>query len=347
MTALAPHLSAFLREHLPRERAVSPHTVKTYTNCFVLLVRFAADRLKRRPTDLAVEDFGTDLILAFLDHVEVGRGSCVRTRNARLAAIRAFFRYVEYRVPACLDLALRVRAVPTKRTDTTLIDYLTRDEITAVLDAPDPRSRLGTRDRAMLHLAYAGGLRVAELLSLQIQDFPERSLATVHIIGKGRRERVLPLWRETQAALRAWLAVRPPCQAAEIFLNAKGEPMTRDGFAFRLALHVATAAKKQPSLLRKRVTPHVLRHSCAMHTLAATGDIRKVALWLGHASIQSTEAYLRADPEEKLQILAAHGSPLVKPGRFRPPADPLIMMLNDVRKRASPRGRSAPGIQSP
>lgn len=334
MTALAPHLAAFLRDHLPRERGVSPHTVTTYANCFALLVRFAANRLKRRPTDLTIEDFDPELIIAFLDHVEDARKNSPRTRNARLAAIRAFFRYVEYRVPVCLDLALRIRSVPTKRTDTTLIDYLTRDEITALLDAPDPRSRLGTRDRAMLHLAYAGGLRVAELLSLQMQDLPERSLATVHIVGKGRRERVLPLWRETQASLRAWLAVRPQCQAMEIFLNANGVPMGRDGFAFRLAKHVAAAAKKQPSLLGKRVTPHVLRHSCAMHTLAATGDIRKVALWLGHASIQSTEAYLRADPEEKLQILAAHGSPTVKPGRFKPPADPLIMMLNDVRKRA-------------
>jgi len=334
MTVLAPHLAAFLRDHLPRERNVSPHTVTTYANCFALLVRFAANWLKRRPTDLTIEDFDPELIVAFLDHAEDARKNSPRTRNARLAAIRSFFRYVEYRVPACLDLALRVRSVPTKRTDTTLIDYLTRDEITALLDAPDPLSRLGTRDRAMLHLAYAGGLRVAELLSLQLQDLPQRSLATVHIIGKGRRERVLPLWRETQATLRAWLAVRPQCQAVEIFLNANGEPMTRDGFAFRLAKHVATAAKKQPTLLRKRITPHVLRHSCAMHTLAATGDIRKVALWLGHASIQSTEAYLRADPDEKLQILAAHGSPTVKPGRFKPPTDPLIMMLNDVRKRA-------------
>src|SRR5215475_9614980 len=297
MTALSPHLAAFLRDHLPRERNVSPHTVTTYANCFTLLVRFAADRLKRRPTDLTVEDFDPKLIMAFL------------------------------------DLALRVRSIPTKRTDSTLIDYLTRDEITAVLDAPNPRSRLGTRDRAMLHLAYAGGLGVAELLSLQMQDLLGRSLATVRIMGKGRRERVLPLWRETQAALRSWLAVRPQCQWMELFLNANGQPMTRDGFAFRLAKHVATAAKKQPSLLGKQVTPHVLRHSCAMHTLAATGDIRKVALWLGHASIQSTEAYLRADPEEKLQILVAHGSPAIRPGRFRPPADPLITMLNEVRKR--------------
>jgi site-specific recombinase XerD len=222
--------------------------------------------------------------------------------------------------------------MPSKRTDTTLIDYLTRDEIVALLDAPDPRSRLGIRDRAMLHLAYAGGLRVAELLSLQLQDLPERSLATVHVMGKGRRERILPLWRETQAALRSWLAARPACETTEIFLNSNGQPMTRDGFAFRLAKHVATAAHKQPSLLTKRVTPHVLRHSCAMHTLAATGDIRKVALWLGHASLQSTEAYLRADPEEKLQILAAHSTPGIKAGQFKPPTDPLLSMLDDARK---------------
>ena len=334
MTALAPHLTAFLREHLPRERAVSPHTVKTYANCFVLLVRFASDRLKRRPTDLEIEDFGTDMIMAFLGHVEVERGSCVRTRNGRLAAIRSFFRYIEYRIPGCLDQALRVRSIPSKKADKTLIDYLDRAEIKALLDAPDPRTRLGTRDRAMLHLTYAAGLRVSELVSLQLRDFPDRSLSTVHIMGKGRRERVLPLWKETQSALRAWLVIRPETEVAEVFLNANGQPITRDGFAFRLAKHVNAAAKKQPSLLRKRVTPHVLRHSCAMHTLAATGDIRKVALWLGHASIQSTETYLRADSEEKLRILAAHGGPEISPGRFKPPSDTLIAMLNDVRKRA-------------
>jgi site-specific recombinase XerD len=321
MTALAPHLSAYLREHLPRERAVSPHTVKTYTNCFVLLVQFAADRLKRRPTDLAVEDLGTDMIMAFLDHVEVGRGSCVRTRNGRLAAIRSFFRYIEYRIPACLDQALRVRAIPTKKTDKALIDYLDRAEIKALLDAPDPRTRLGTRDRAMLHLAYACGLRVSELVSLQLRDFPDRSLSTVHIMGKGRRERVLPLWKETQIRI-ARMACDPPSSRGrrDVSQCQRAVPMTRDGFAFRSGrARQGRQRRSSRRCLRKRVTPHVLRHSCAMHTLAATGDIRKVALWLGHASIQSTETYLRADPEEKLQILAAHGAPAIKPGRFKPP----------------------------
>jgi integrase/recombinase XerD len=333
-TSLAPHLTAFLREHLPRERNTSPHTVATYAHSFTLLVRFAAERIKRRPSDLTVEDLGPELVLAFLDHTEDGRGNTARTRNVRLAAIRTFFRYIEYQAPACLDQALRVRALPVKRTDARLIDHLSRNEVEALLAAPDPRTLGGARDRAMLHLTYAAGLRVAELLSLRLDDFPERSLATVRILGKGRRERVLPLWKETRTVLQAWLAVRPSVQVPELFLNRNGERMTRDGFAHRLAEHVAVAAKKQPSLAKKRVTPHVLRHSCAMHTLAATGDIRKVALWLGHASIQSTEAYLRADPAEKLAVLGAHTPPTVKAGKFRPPSDALLSALSDIRNVA-------------
>jgi len=335
MTALAPYLTSYLRDHLPRERNASPHTVSTYAHAFALLVRFAADRLKCRPSDLTVEDMDTELILAFLDHVEAVRSNAARSRNARFAAIRSFFRYLEYTAPTCLDQALRIRSLPTKRTDKALIDYLTKEEMQVLLDAPNPRTPGGTRDRAMLHLTYACGLRVSELLSLRLTDFPERSLATVHIIGNGRRERVLPLWRETQSVMRAWLAIRPDVLAPEVFLNRDREPMTRDGFAHRLALHVETAAKKRPSILGKHVTPHVLRHSCAMHTLAATGDIRKVSLWLGHASLESTEAYLHADPAEKLAVLAAHSSPTVQKGKFRGPSDKLLAMLAQARASAS------------
>jgi site-specific recombinase XerD len=209
MTALAPLLTAFLREHLPRERNASPHTIATYAHAFALLVRFAAGRLKRRPSDLTVEEIDPDLVLAFLDHVEEERGNAARSRNARFAAIRSFFRYLEYKAPACLEQALRIRALPMKRTDKALIDYLTLEEIKELLSAPDPRSWGGVRDRAMLHLTYAAGLRVSELLSLRLDDFSGRSLSMVRILGKGRRERVLPLWRETQAALRAWIVVRP------------------------------------------------------------------------------------------------------------------------------------------
>lgn len=331
MTALAPSLAAFLREHLPRERNASHHTVAAYANTFGLLLRYAAGQLDRHPTDLTIEDLDPDLILGFLTHVEQERGNTARTRNARFAAIRSFFRYLEYKVPACLEQALRVRSLPMKKTDNALIDYLTRDEMNALLMAPDCQTVAGVRDRAMLHLTYAAGLRVSELLALQMGDLSDRSLSTVRVLGKGRRERVLPLWQETRTALRAWIAVRAPVQVQELFINREGLPLSRDGFAHRLAVHVTSAARKQPTLMEKRVTPHVLRHSCAMHTLEATGDIRKVSLWLGHASLQSTEAYLRADPTEKLAILAAREAPAVSKGKFRTP-DKLLAMLAEIQK---------------
>ena len=324
MTALAPSLAAFLREHLPCERNASPHTVASYAHAFSLLLRYAANRLGRRPTELNIEDLDPDLILGFLSHVEQDRGNTARSRNARFAAIRSFFRYLEYKVPACLEQALRVRSLPMKKTDKALIDYLTRDEMNALLAAPDPTTVAGLRDRAMLHLTYAAGLRVSELLALQMGDFSDRSLSTVRVLGKGRRERVLPLWKETQTVLRAWIAVRPSVQVQELFVNREGQPLSRDGFAHRLAVHVAAAERKRPTLAEKRVTPHVLRHSCAMHTLEATGDIRKVSLWLGHASLQSTEAYLRVDPAEKLAILASNAAPAVRKGGFRTPDLSLI-----------------------
>jgi site-specific recombinase XerD len=331
MTALAPSLAAFLREHLPCERNASPHTVASYAHAFSLLLRYAANRLGRRPTELNIEDLDPDLILGFLSHVEQDRGNTARSRNARFAAIRSFFRYLEYKVPACLEQALRVRSLPMKKTDKALIDYLTRDEMNALLAAPDPTTVAGLRDRAMLHLTYAAGLRVSELLALQMGDFSDRSLSTVRVLGKGRRERVLPLWKETQTVLRAWIAVRPSVQVQELFVNREGQPLSRDGFAHRLAVHVAAAERKRPTLAEKRVTPHVLRHSCAMHTLEATGDIRKVSLWLGHASLQSTEAYLRVDPAEKLAILASNAAPTVPKGRFRTP-DRLLAMLAEIQR---------------
>lgn len=257
----------------------------------------------------------------------------MRTRNARLAAINAFFRFLEYRVPSCLDQARRIHAIPMKRTDQALVGYLIRDELQALLDAPDPSTVSGIRDRAMLHLAFAAGMRVSELVGLRLDQI-DRSLSTVHIIGKGRRERVLPLWKETATAVKAWLKVRPASNAPELFLNARGQAMTRSGFEYVLAKHVATASRAAPSIAGKSVSPHVLRHTCAMHTLQATRDVRKVSLWLGHASLQSTEVYLRADPTEKLEALAAMAPPMLKPGRFRAP-DKLMAMLSTAGRKTS------------
>lgn len=331
MTALAPHLTAFLREHLPHERRASPHTCAAYAYSFQLLLCFAAARLRTTPSGIEIEQLDPPLILSFLEHIEEGRGNSARTRNVRLAAIKAFFRFLEYRLPSCLDQARRIRAIPMKKVDEALVSHLSRDEMQALLDAPDPRRVSGIRDRAMLHLAFAAGLRVSELVSLRIDQIDRQTVASIHVMGKGRRERVLPLWKETAAALKAWLAVRPTSGDAELFLNATGRAMTRFGFEYILAKHVAIAARKQPSIADKRITPHVLRHTCAMHTLQATRDVRKVSLWLGHASLQSTEIYLRADPTEKLEALAAMVPPSLKPGRFRSP-DKLLAMLKSVSR---------------
>ncbi len=282
--------------------------------------------MKLIPSKLTIEQLDAALIVDFLNYLEAERGNTPRTRNARSAAIKSFFRFLEYRVVSCLDQSRRIHAIPMKKTDERLIDYLTHKEIQSLLGAPDPNTLYGTRDRAMLHLCFAAGLRVSELTGLYLDQLTLHHQATIHVIGKGRRERVLPLWKETTIAAKAWIAVRPDTGAPELFLNARGKAMTRSGFEYILAKHVETATAEQPSLAKKKISPHSLRHSCAMHTLKATHDIRKVSIWLGHASLKSTEIYLRADPDEKLEILLSTRSPGLRSGKFKAP-DKLLAML--------------------
>lgn len=331
-SSLSNYLSTFLREYLPCERRASPYTCETYAYTFQLLVCFAARHLKIQPSKLKLECLDVTIIVGFLNQLEEGRGNSSRTRNARLAAIKAFFRFLEYRLPSALDQSRRIHAIPMKKTDEKLVGYLTQMEMQALIDTPDPRTSLGLRDRAMLYLAYAAGLRVSELVGLRIDQLHLNPDPLIHVCGKGRRERVIPLWKETATVLRTWLTVRDgSTKAAELFLNAQGKPMTRSGFKYILSKHVKMASIKQPTLAKKSVSPHVLRHTCAMHTLQATHDVRKVSLWLGHADIKSTEIYLRADPSEKLEALTA-GSPLsLKRGNFKAP-DKLISMLKSKNK---------------
>jgi site-specific recombinase XerD len=326
MTPIGPHLTVFLREYLPSQREMSVQTSDTYAYAFQLLVCFAAEHLKTTPAGLSIEQLDAPLILAFLEHLEKKRGNCARTRNSRLAAVKTFFRFLEYRLPSCLEQARRIRALPVKKTDEVIVGYLNREEIQILVDAPDPKSRYGLRDRAMFHLAYAGGLRVSELVGLHLADLVLHPQPTIHVMGKGRRERVLPLWKETAKAVRDWLKVRGEPKTMALFPNARGDGMTRSGFEYILEKHVRAASAKQPSLAKKQVSPHSMRHSCAMHILHATGDIRKVSLWLGHATLQSTEVYLRADPTEKLEAMTSLVPPTLRRGHFRPP-DKLLAML--------------------
>ncbi len=326
MTPIASHIEAFLRDYLPKQRGASQHTCDSYAIGFKLLFNFAGQRLKRRPSELGLEQIDAPLITAFLEYLETDRGNQPATRNVRLAAIKAFFRFLEHRVPAALEQIRRVYAIPFKKTDSRLVPYLTREEMQALLDAPDPTTREGLRDRAMLYIAFAAGLRVSELVGLGLEDVTLQPDASILVRGKGRRERALPLWKESATVLRAWLAVRGDVPVPELFVNAKGQQMSRWGFAYILRKAVKTARKRRPGLLDKQISPHVLRHSTAMIALAATQDIRKVSLWLGHSSIQTTEIYTRLDPAEKLDAINTLAPPKIRPGRFRPP-DKLLALL--------------------
>lgn len=327
MTPIAPHITAYLRQRLPHERQASRHTVDTYTYAFKLLFEFASERLGVAPSDLTIEQLDAPLVLDFLEYLQTVRGNSARTRNARLVAIKSFMRFLEHRVPSALDQIRRVLAIPVQRTDVPLVRHINADEYQALLDAPDPTTRLGIRDRAILYMGFAGGLRVSEIVGLRIDDLTfDGRYVEVHVRGKGRRHRALALWQEVAEALRAWLAVRGDAPAPELFLNWRGQPLTRWGCDHVLKKHVAAAVEVCPSLAKRHVTPHVLRHTCARSVLQATGDIRRVALWLGHASQRTSEIYLPADPTEKLATLDAMQLPTIRPGTFEPP-DQLIAML--------------------
>jgi len=330
MTAISSLITAFFQDYLPHQRGASPHTRDSYADSFRLLFEFARQKLKIAPSAMQLEQIDAPLILDFLDYLEHHRANSVRTRNLRLAAFKAFFRFVEHRLPAALEQIHRVLAIPVKKTDSRLVPYFRKEEIEAILDAPDPRSRDGIRDRAMLHLAVATGIRVSELLGLCLTDLSLGAEPSVVIQGKGRKQRLLPLWKQTTSALRAWLAIRGEIPVPELFVNARGERLTRWGFDYILKKHARAASRRCPSLLQKKVSPHVLRHTCAMVVLQATGDLRKVALWLGHESIQTTEIYTRTDPTEKLEAINAIVPPKLRKGVFRP-EDKLLAMLRAER----------------
>jgi len=328
MTPLAPHLTAFFQERLTLERQASINTCDSYAYAFKLLLNFASKRLKVAPSRLEFEQLDAPLVVAFLNDLESKRSNAASSRNVRLAAIRSFMRFMEYRAPPALEQIQRVLAIPMKKTDTRLVRHLNTEEIQALLDAPKPIDWSGIRDRAMLHLCFALGLRVSELTSLRLGDLSLQPHASILVHGKGRRERCLPLWKQTVAALRAWLAVRGTVAVPELFVNARREPLTRAGFEYILERHLDTATTRCPSLATKRISPHVLRHSCALTVLEATKDLRKVSLWLGHANTQTTEMYTRVDPSIKLEALEAITPPKLRSGRFRA-SDKLIASLTD------------------
>jgi site-specific recombinase XerD len=327
MSALAPLLEAFFTERLIGQRQASPHTVASYRDALCLLLRFAQARTGRAPHQLALENLDAGLVGAFLNYLEAERGASVRTRNARLTAIRSLFNFAAYRHPEHAALIQRVLAIPAKRTDRALVTYLTEEEGAAMLAAPDRAAWIGRRDHALLLVALETGLRVSELTGLTCGAVHLGTGAHVRCHGKGRKERITPLRREARAVLRAWLDERGGSADDPLFPGPKGGRLSRDAVRRLVERHLATAASVSPSLSAKKVTPHTLRHTCAMNLLRHGVDTATIALILGHEDIRTTYGvYLHADLSLKEKALAKTAPPGTAPGRYRPP-DALLAFL--------------------
>lgn len=322
-------LQSFFTDRLQRQRDASPHTIAGYRDSFRLLLRFAAQRLGKAPSDLCVEDLDAPFIGEFLQHLQAERGNSARTRNVRLAAIHSFFRYVALSEPAHALLCQRVLAMPSKRYERKPIAFLTREEIEALLGAPDPSTWIGRRDRTLLLVAIQTGLRVSELIGLRCQDVVLGTGAHLCCTGKGRKQRCTPLRRDAARMLRAWLQRQRAQPQEPVFPSIRGGTLSRDAVQWLVAKHTATAQQHCPSLKRKKVTPHVLRHTAAMELLQHGVDRSVIALWLGHESLETTQMYLHADMRLKEQALARTTPVGTKPGRYRPD-DQLLAFLESL-----------------
>jgi integrase/recombinase XerD len=329
MSALAPVMEGFFTERLIAQRRASSHTVGSYRDTFRLLLGFAQRRTGKAPSRLGLEDLDAPVIGAFLAHLEHERQNSVRTRNNRLAAIHSLFAYAALRHPEHAALIQRVLAIPAKRVDRQLISFLTDDEVDALLAAPDRDTWAGRRDHALVLIAVQTGLRVSELTSLICADVELSTGAHLRCHGKGRKERITPLTNQVCAVLGMWLAERRGAPTDPVFPSRRGGALSSDAVAFLVTKHARTAATRCPSLATKKVTPHVLRHTCAMRLLAVGVDITVIALWLGHEGVETTQIYLHADLAIKERALARTAPTGTTPGRYRPP-DTLLAFLESL-----------------
>jgi len=329
MSALAATLQGFFTDRLIRQRQASGNTITAYRDAVKLLLTFAAQQTGKPAYALDIADLDAPLVGAFLQHLELERGNSVRTRNARLAAIHALFRYAALQHPEHAAIIQRVLAIPPKRFTRTLITYLTEAEIEALLAAPDRATWTGRRDHAALMLACQTGLRAGELTQLAICDVHLGAGPHVSCLGKGRKQRITPLTTATVAVLRAWLTERGGQSADPLFPTRRGTAMTLDAVQRRVTLHAGTAAISCPTLREKTITPHVLRHSCAMTLLRSGVDISVIALWMGHADLSTVQQYIHADLALKEQALARTKPKDAPPGRYQPP-DTVLAFLDSL-----------------
>ena len=328
--SFAKLLQQFFVDHLVQQKAVSRHTIAAYRDTFQLLLQFAQVAIRKAPTDLTMGDMTAALILGFLDHLEKVRGNSVRSRNARLASIRAFLKYAAHHDFGALATIEQVLAIPMKRHDKPLVGFLSKAEIDAILNAPDPATWTGQRDRAMLALMYNTGARVSEVAVLRLDDLVLGPSSAVHLKGKGRKQRSVPLWRQTAATLRKWVdQIDERDGSRPLFPSATGKPLTRSIIARRLELAVGKAAVAHPELSKRTVSPHIIRHSTAMHLLQSGVDISVIALWLGHESPTTTHVYLSADMVMKEEALLRLQPADVGRARYEAP-DNLLAFLKSL-----------------
>jgi site-specific recombinase XerD len=329
MTTLAPTLEMFFTERLVNQRQVSPNTVAAYRDSWRLLLGYANRRTGKEPCSLDLADLDAPLISGFLDHLEAERHNTARTRNARLAAIRSFFRFAALRHPDHAGLIARVLAIPTKRFAKPEVSFLDRGEVEALVASPDTTTWTGRRDHALLAVATQTGLRVSELTGLRNKDVELGVGAHLRCIGKGRKQRCTPLTRETVAVLRTWMRETGGDPDLPLFPTRQATPLSRDAVGDLVTKHTATAQRICPSLTSKKVTPHVLRHSCAMELLRSGIDRMVMALWLGHEKVETTSIYVHGDLTIKERALARTTPTHVSPGRYRPP-DKLLAFLTSL-----------------
>ena len=323
------YVQRFFTERLLTQLRASPNTVASYRDTFRLLLKFATDRLGQAPTDLQVADIDAELVGGFLDHVETARANGARSRNARLAAIRSFFKYVAVNEPQLLYHCQRVLAMPSKRYEKRTITYLNQAEIEALIAAPDGATWVGRRDRTLLRLALQTGLRVSELINLTCADVVLGTGAHVRCLGKGRKERSTPLRKDCEIAMRDWLAEHAADPSRPLFVSNRGDRLSRDAVEHIVRKYVEEASRRCGTLKGKRVTPHVLRHSAAMQLLQNGVDRTIIALWLGHESIETTQMYIHADLGLKEQAIAKTKPVAVPEGRYRP-SDELLAFLEGL-----------------
>lgn len=322
-------LQNFFGHYLLNQRSVSTRTVAAYRDTFRLLLLFGESHLNLKPSAVTLTDLNATNILAFLDYLEAERQNCIRSRNARLAAIKSFLRYAALRDPASLSVIQQALAIPLKRSERPLLGFLSRPEMEAILEAPSLETWSGRRDRVMLTTFYNTGARVSEIIRLCVSDINLEQSPNVTLHGKGRKQRVLPLWKKTARLIKQWVNQNRFPPDRPLFPNTAGRRLTRSGIANRLKEATQTAAKCLPSLKKRQVTPHTIRHTTAMHLLQSGVDLTVIALWLGHEKPSTTHMYMEADVAMKRKALGKIPQAITKDLQFRP-KDQLLRFLETL-----------------